>query len=72
MCTKEIVAATTALAALFVDRLTAEEASFLAALFNQLGDTMESLLAGNELCSKNDKKQLPFPSRKTTVAFAFY
>ncbi len=55
MCTKETVASITALAVLFVEKLSAEEASFLAALFTQLGDTMESLLAGNELCEKNNE-----------------
>ena len=52
MCPKETVAAITALAAVLVEKLTPEEGAFLAALFTQLGDTMESLLAGNELCCK--------------------
>ncbi|MGN0629151.1 MAG: DUF6774 domain-containing protein [Oscillospiraceae bacterium] len=56
MCPKETVAAITALAAVLVEKLTPEEGAFLAALFTQLGDTMESLLAGNELCCKNCKK----------------
>ncbi len=56
MCPKETVAATAALATLLVEKLTPEEGAFLAALFTQLGDTMMALLAGNELCCKNCKK----------------
>lgn len=56
MCPKETVTAVTALAALLIEELTPEEGAFLAALFTQLGDTMESLLTGNELCRSACKK----------------
>lgn len=57
MCPKETVAAVTALATLLVEKLGADEGAYLAALFTQLGDTMASLIVGNELCCKKCRKQ---------------
>lgn len=52
----EAIAAITALAFAITENLTAEQSAFLAAIFTQLGDTIESILAGNALCGENQRE----------------
>lgn len=48
----EAIAAITALAF----AVTENASAFLAAIFTQLGDTIESILAGNALCGENQRE----------------
>lgn len=48
--------AITALACAIYQNTSADESAFLAAVFSQLGDTLETIAAGNELCSKINGK----------------
>ena len=50
MCSKEIVAAVTALAALITEKLDPEQSTLLAAIFVQLGDTIATIVTANDIC----------------------
>ncbi|MBR5311205.1 MAG: hypothetical protein IKU42_08815 [Oscillospiraceae bacterium] len=52
MCPKETAAAITALAALITEELTPEQSALLAAAFVQLGDTIATIIAAENLCGK--------------------
>ena len=53
MCPKETAAAVTALAVMITEKLSPEQSTLLAAVFVQLGDTIATLLAAENICSKN-------------------
>ena len=53
---KEAIVAVTALAFAITKNLSAEQSAFLAAIFTQLGDTIDSILAGNALCGGNQRE----------------
>ena len=52
----EAMAAVTALVFAITKNLSAEQSAFLAAIFAQLGDTIDSILAGNALCGENQRE----------------
>ena len=52
MCSKEIAAAVTALAAIITEKLSTEQSALLASAFVQLGDTMATLIAAEEICKE--------------------
>ena len=54
MCTKETAAAITALAAMITEKLSPEQSAFIVAIFVQLGDTIATILATENICT--DKK----------------
>ena len=54
MCPKETAAAITALAAMITEKLSPEQSAFVAAIFVQLGDTIATILAAENICT--DKK----------------
>lgn len=58
MVSCELVTTISLLACNIIKCLSEEEVSLLANVFNQLGDTLETLLAQQQLCQKlEDKKQ---------------
>lgn len=52
MCPKETVAAITALAVMITEKLSPEQSALLASEFVQLGDTMATLIAAEEICKE--------------------
>ena len=52
MCPKETVAAITALAVMITEKLSPEQSALLAAAFVQLGDTMATIIAAEEICKE--------------------
>ena len=52
MCPKETVAAITALAVMITEKLSPEQSALLASAFVQLGDTMATLIAAEEICKE--------------------
>ena len=50
MCSKEIAAAITALAAIITEKLSPEQSALLAAIFVQLGDTIATIVTANDIC----------------------
>ena len=52
MCPKETAAAITAVAALITEKLSPEQSALLAAIFVQLGDTIATIIAAEEICKE--------------------
>lgn len=52
MCPNELVTSITALAVAIAEGKSEDELSVLAALFTQLGDTLETIAVHKSICSK--------------------
>ncbi|MGM9644171.1 MAG: DUF6774 domain-containing protein [Eubacteriales bacterium] len=53
----ELTSAVTALANAIACRLTVDETALLASIFTQLGDTLATIAARQDICEKQAKKQ---------------
>lgn len=51
MYPKETAATITALAAMITEKLSPEQSAFVAAIFVQLGDTIATILAAENICT---------------------
>ena len=53
MCPNQLITTITALAAAMAEGKSAEEIELLAAIFSQLGDTLDTIAAQKSLCDSN-------------------
>ncbi len=53
MCPNQLTASITAVAAILSEGRTVDQISLMAAVFTQLGDTLDTIAIQKELCEKN-------------------
>lgn len=53
MCPNQLITTITALAAMIAEGKSEDEISLIAAIFSQLGDTLDTIAAQKALCSSN-------------------